>query len=289
MVWGTVAATVLCGACATSARSAGRSSAAPPVSSAGGASRTLHYTANGVFSGSRFVPASLGFNVVDVESTWDATHLPAGTKGMVWLGLCDGADAAFVRAVTRYLGNAGVFGYYLFDDPDPSGRGESGCTPAHLKEESDWIHAHDSGRKTFVLLMNLAGSADPSYQGTANPANTGIDLYGLDPYPCRTELAGCAYSYITKAVGAAEAWGIPAAQLVPVFQTFGGGAWPDDGGGSYALPTAAQEMQILATWDSVLPHPVLDYAYSWGSQRGDTALSAAPSLQPVLARHNAAR
>src|SRR5690349_6143236 len=119
MVWGAVAAAVLCGACATS-RSVGRSSAVPPVRSAGAASGTLHYTANGVFSGSGFVPEALGFNVVDVESTWDATHLPAGTQGMVWLGLCDGADAAFVRAVTPYLGEPRVFGYYLFDDPDPS-------------------------------------------------------------------------------------------------------------------------------------------------------------------------
>jgi hypothetical protein len=250
-------------------------------------SRTLHYTANGVFSGSRFLPGALGFDLVDVESTWDATHLPTGTKGLVWVGLCNGADATFTSTVTPYLNNPAVFGYYLYDDPDPTGRGKDRCTPADLKAESDWIHVHDPGKKTFVLLMNLSSSSRPRYEGSATPANSGIDLYGLDPYPCRSELHGCDYSYITKNVRAAESAGIPAAQLVPVFQTFGGGSWPDDGGGSYALPTADQERQILDTWASVLPHPVFDYAYSWGTQRGDTALATTPELQAVMAQHNA--
>jgi hypothetical protein len=134
--------------------------------------------------------------------------------------------------------------------------------------------------------MNMSSSTRPTYQGTYGPANTGIDLYGLDPYPCRSELAGCDDNYITNAVSAAEAWGVPAAQLVPTFQAFGGGAWVDDAGGSYVLPTATQEQQIVATWASALPHPAFDYAYSWGSQNGDTALAASPDLLAVLAQHN---
>ena len=251
--------------------------------------RTWHYTANGVYNGDTYSPGADGFNLLDVESTWWANHLPAGTKALVWLGLCTGADSTFVSTITPYLNHPGVLGYYLFDEPDPTGQWKSpACSATDLKAESDWIHAHDPGKKTFLMLMNMSSNSDPSYRGTYNPANTGIDLYGLDPYPCRSELNGCDYTFITKRVAAAEAWGIPAADLIPTFQTFGGGAWVDDGGGSYALPTASQEQQILATWASVLPHPVFDYAYSWGTQNGDVALDATPSLQTIMAQHNAA-
>ena len=245
-----------------------------------------HYTANGVFSGSTYSPGADGFNLVDVESTWWANHLPAGTKALVWLGLCNGADSTFTSTVTPYLNNPGVLGYYLFDEPDPTGQWKAQCTAANLKAESDWIHTHDPGKLTFLMLMNMSSNSHPTYEGTYNPANTGIDLYGLDPYPCRSELNGCDYTYITKRVAAAEAWGIPQSALVPVFQTFGGGGWVDDGGGSYALPTADQEKQLLATWDSVLPAPVFDYAYSWGTQNGDTSLNTSPDLQTVITAHN---
>jgi Ca2+-binding RTX toxin-like protein len=53
------------------------------------------------------------------------------------------------------------------------------------------------------------------------------------------------------------------------------------------MPTAAQEQQILSTWGSVLPHPAFDYAYSWGSQSGDTSLSGSAALKQIFAAHNA--
>jgi hypothetical protein len=92
---------------------------------------------------------------------------------------------------------------------------------------------------------------------------------------------------IPAAVTAATSAGIPLASLVPVYQTFGGGGYTDDSGGAYSLPTAAQEKQILATWKSVLPAPAFDYAYSWGTQNGDTALAQSTELQAVLKAHNA--
>jgi hypothetical protein len=54
------------------------------------------------------------------------------------------------------------------------------------------------------------------------------------------------------------------------------------------LPTASQEQQILATWGAVVPQPAFDFAYSWGIQENDSALVNTPSLQSVLAAHNAA-
>src|SRR5207253_220627 len=94
----------------------------------------------------------------------------------------------------------------------------------------------------------------------------------LDPYPCRSELGGCDYGRITVAVAAAETAGIPVGSIVPVYQAFGGGTWSDDGGGYYLLPTPSEEQQILATWAALIPTPVFDYAYSWGTQNSDQAL-----------------
>jgi hypothetical protein len=88
------------------------------------------------------------------------------------------------------------------------------------------------------------------------------------------------------AVTAAEKEGIQLADIVPVYQAFGGGTWIDDGGGSYQLPTAAQETEILSTWASLVPTPVFDYTYSWGVQNGDQTLQGSPALQPILLTHN---
>ncbi len=247
---------------------------------------TLHYTSNGVFDNGVFLPASLGFNLADVSSSSQLAELPSGVSALVYVGSCDGADAEFIAQVSPFIGDSRVFGFYLMDEPDPTGLYKPICPPANLKSESDWIHQNDPAARTFIVLMNLSSSDDPNYQGTYNPTNTDVDLFGLDPYPCRTELGGCDDSYITKAVAAAEAAGIPQSDIVPVFQAFGGGTAIDDGGGHYALPTPSQERAILNTWSSVAPEPVFDYAYSWGSQDGDFALDSSPDLQAVFQAHN---
>ena len=117
------------------------------------------------------------------------------------------------------------------------------CSAANLMAEADWVHANLPGTKTFIVLENQSATKSPTYQGTYYPANTHIDLYGLDPYPCRTELNGCSDSWISLAVHAAESAGVPLADIVPVYQTFGGGAWADDGGGQYMLPSAQRGVQ----------------------------------------------
>ena len=246
---------------------------------------SLHFTANGNFSGSTYLPGVDGFNLADVGSNAETAALPSGVKGLAWVGTCNGADATFQSFINSFAGDPKVFGFYLMDEPDPSS-----CPAANLKAESDWVHVVDSSWKTFIIEQDLAGTNAPSYQGGYSPANSDIDLYGLDPYPCRTEnpaAAPCAYNWINLAVTAAQAEGIPVADMVPVYQAFGLGTWVDDGGGQYQLPTAAQEQQILSTWGSLLPTPVFDYAYSWGVQQNDVALSDAPAdLGAVFATHN---
>ena len=247
----------------------------------------LHFASNGNFdSAGSYLPAAAGFNLADVSSPAQMDSLPDGVKGLVWIGQCNGVDTKFLNAVRPFIGHEKLFGFYLMDDPDPTGQHFPLCTADNLKAESDWIHANVPGAKTFILLMTMTSSRTPSFKDTYNPANSHVDLFGIDPYPCRTELNGCDYHQVDRYVAAAESAGVPRENMVPVYQTFGGGRWMDDGGGRYVLPTASQMQHILARWDALIPAPVFDFAYSWGSQNGDSALAGSPELQAVFLRRN---
>ena len=250
---------------------------------------TLHYAPNHNFDASgTWRPAAAGFNLADITDPGQLRDLPVGVKGLVWISLCAGADRRFVATLTPYMQEKGIFGFYLMDDPDPR-IGLAQCKPSALRAEADWIHAHVPGAVTFIVLMNLSAAATPSYQGTYNPITSHVDLYGIDPYPCRSELNGCSDTMIARYVAAAEAWGIPRARMVPVFQSFGGGRWSDGDGGEYRLPTAAQARAMLAQWRALIPAPRFDFAYSWGVQRGDHALEDTIDLRVVFSDHNKAR
>jgi hypothetical protein len=236
---------------------------------------SLHYTSNGNFVNGQYAPGADGFNLADVTSASELSELPSGVKALVWLGMTDGVTAAFMSAVESFAGSSQVYGFYLADEPAPSA-----TTAANFKAESDWIHANFPGAKTFIIEQDSSSELTPSFYYT--PANTDIDLFGLDPYPVNSGLpGGFDLGIIPLAVQAAEAAGIPRQDLAPVYQAFGGGGYSQ-----WAVPTPAQEQQILSTWGSVLPNPVFDYAYSWGAQVGDTALSNDPGLQRVFAAHN---
>jgi hypothetical protein len=242
---------------------------------------TLHYAAGSNSSGS-FAPAAAdGFNLADVGSVDELNALPTGDMGLVWIGLCNGADASFVSAVSPFIGNPELYGFYLMDEPDPTGQFAPLCPAANLKAESDWIHANVPGAKTFIVMMNMGADTNPSYANSYNPANSDLDLFGLDPYPCKQEFNGCDDSVIPASVMAAEAEGIPASSIVPVYQAFGGGGYS-----AWTVPTSADERQLLAAWQSVIPLAPFDYAYAWGVQNGDQALSVLPDLQLIFLQKN---
>lgn len=239
-----------------------------------GPTTTLHYGPNGNFNGNTYAPGADGFNLADVSSASTLSILPTGVKALVYLGMTGGVTPAFETAVQSFLKQPQVYGFFLADEPIP---GE--VSAANLKAESDYIHQVDPGVKTFITEYNISTPQNPSYAFT--PANTDIDLYGLDPYPVRPEFTGGVdYGVITAAVNAAEAAGIPQADIVPVYQAFGAssGAYS-----SWSVPTPAQAEQMLATWGSVVPNPAFDVAYSWGTQDGDTALATDPQLAQVFA------
>jgi hypothetical protein len=245
---------------------------------------SVHYTPNGNFGQSgRYLPLADGFNLADVDvgakSTLDS--LPAGVHGLVWLGDCGGATASFQAAVDAFAGDPKLFGFGVMDEPLPSA-----CPAANLLAEDNWIHAHVPGARTFAILENLGRDTNPTFAGSYTPGDSGLDLIGIDPYPVRSELRSPDYGEIARYVRQAEASGWPQASIVPVYQAFGGGNYPDDDNGYWVLPTAAQERQMLADWAAVVPHPEFDYAYSWGSQKKDTALDRSPALQAVFAAKN---
>jgi hypothetical protein len=250
----------------------------------------LHYAPNNNFLDGTYIPGQAGFNLADVGDVGQLKTLPADVQGLVWIGQCAGVDARFIATITPYLGNAAIFGFFLMDDPDPRPNrltGHAECEPANLIAESDWVHTHMPGAKTFIVPMNLSSANAPSFLGTYNPENSHVDFYGIDPYPCRTEINGCDYTMIDKFVLAAEASGIPRSRMVPTYQAFGAGNWRDGNGGVYTLPTAEQLREIMDRWRRALPAPAFDMAYSWGAQNGDVALENAPELQRAFAVQNA--
>ncbi|MGX5830128.1 hypothetical protein [Mesorhizobium sp. 43Arga] len=241
---------------------------------------TLHYASGGTAA----EIATAGFNLVDVSSVEQLNALPPGMKGLVWLDEANGASSSFIQKVTPFIGNPKVFGFFLVDEPDPTGKWGRYATASNLKAESDWIHSNLPGVKSFITMMNMGSAANPDFSNTFNPANTHIDYYGVDAYPVQT--GSVDYNMIDKTVAAAVASGVPTSQIVPVYQTFGGGKWTTDTGGKFVVPSTSQMQTMVDHWDKLVPSPAFDYAYAWGSQQGDTALGNSPALQAFFLEHN---
>jgi hypothetical protein len=237
---------------------------------------TRHYTANE--DGAYAAAAADGYDVHDTgtdPATIDA--LPGGGQALIWLGeKCpSGLSPSFTSAIDALGHDQRVFGYYLSDEPDPSACPQG---PANIAAEADYVHAHGPGQRTFGVIDDTPG-AWAAYA----PAHSHLDLVGLDPYPCRVDTAGCDDSLIDTAVKGAEAAGIPTADMVPTFQDFGGA-------GSWLMPTPSELTDILDRWAWLLPHPVMDYSYSWGCQDGSLSecLATRTDDQQVMAAHNRA-
>ncbi|MER9419209.1 calcium-binding protein [Mesorhizobium sp. M0306] len=245
---------------------------------------TLHYASGG----SATEIATAGFNLADVQYVSLVNALPDGMKGLVYLNEHEGVTASFIEKMTPFLGNPNVFGFYLVDEPDPTGRWGTYATAENLKAESDWIHEHFPGAKTFITMMNMGSPTNPDFTNTYNPANTHIDYFGIDPYPVRTGTDTVDYDMIDRAVAAAVKSGIPVNNIVPVYQAFGGGNWETSDGGRQVMPTPEQMQIMIDHWAALVPSPAFDYTYKWGTQNGDTALESSPELQAVFREHNLA-
>ncbi len=253
----------------------------------------MHYTSGPV--GDIF---AAGFNLADISSVPQLNALPEGMKGLVWIGTNVGATSAFQSQVRPFIGNPKLFGFRLGDEPDITGQYKTRTDPAHLMAESDWIHANVPGAKTFVTLMDMGPYEASSFIDTYNYANTHIDFFGLDPYPVRLLDDGTTIydiNYIDRTVKAALDSGITLAQIIPVFQAFGGGTWSvwtAGKPGGYKFPTPTQMKEMFDRWAKLVPNPVFDFAYIWEVKQGHTSLGSttpeALALRDLYKAHNTA-
>jgi hypothetical protein len=257
-----------------------------PARSEPSATAPRHFAVNSNFDAAgRFVPRAYGFNIADVSSAESLDGLPDGVLGLVWVGLCGGANAPFRALVDSVIHHPKLFGFYLMDDPDPSGRWNPRCRGEDLRAESDWIHARRASAVTFIALMNAGDDAAPAFDPALRPENSHVDLFGVAPYPCRRKWQECDYAMIGHFVEAARRIGIQDQSVVPIYQTFGGGSWSAAGGG-YRLPEAWELRRIIEIWRNLISAPVFDYAYSWGTQRSDASLATSTPLLEVFAQQN---
>jgi hypothetical protein len=251
----------------------------------------LHYSAG---AGSAQVVTGtstpMGFNLMDESSKAECDALPAGEVCLLYLGDTN-YDSTTQGIITSTATDAKVWGYYILDEPADS-------LVAVLKDYVDFIHANAPAKYSFFVMENDNTPTSPSYYMT--PTNTdmttALDLVGLDPYPVRAQFTGgIDLAVINAGVSEALTVGWSTAQLVPVYQAFGGP--PASEYASWTLPTAAQGTEILDTWAPLTPTPVFDYAYAWSQQAGDYPLGGAAGepaniaaqtiqLQIVYANHN---
>jgi hypothetical protein len=239
---------------------------------AAAATTTKHYISN--LSGSR-EPVALGYNVLDPSYSVSAVNaLPEGVQALVWLGQkCPTTiDSTFRARVDALRNNPKVYGFYLSDEPHiadcPNG-------PAALATRADYIRSTSPAHKSFIVLSKVADF------GPFKPANSHVDLVGLDPYPCSIANPQCDIAKIGQRVSAALSAGIPLAAIVPVYQAFGQENTDDH---YYNLPTPTQLQAMLDEWTRLVPTPVMDYTYGWAHQSSSNpTLIDSPALQQVFA------
>jgi hypothetical protein len=257
---------------------------------------TLHYVSN---LGSDHAPAArLGFNLFDMGPTRSQIDaLDPGQQALVWLGNLDNTNctpgyswARFTAAVDQLASDKKVYGYFISDEPHPRICPDAA---ADIRARADYIHTHTRSQRVFIVVMDAArecGVAMGCEYAAMRPSITHVDLIGVDPFPCGP--AWCTPSHIDQEVRRAEASGIPASAIVPVFQVFGQ-TCTSRKSKYYALPTVAQLTDMLARWAALVPHPAFDFSYTWRS-RGPacpgldraTGANGYADLQSVIRQHN---
>ena len=96
--------------------------------------RVRHFTPNANFySNGTFLPSKAGFDLADVSTLGELDRLPEGTMGLFWVGQCSGASTEFRSIVEPVIDHSKLFGFYIMDDPDPTGRWRPLCTVSDLR------------------------------------------------------------------------------------------------------------------------------------------------------------
>lgn len=236
---------------------------------------------------------ALGYDLVDVRAEESlVAGVPAGMQALLWVGNFTCGDFeldfdAFTRAVRRFGRDPKVYGWYLSDEPNS---GECPRVAQEIRRRADYVKQHAPGQISFISLTDWP-------MKPVAPRRVDVDLYGLDPYPCKGSAKtrdDCNIDAIDRMVRMADDAGIPRRAVAPVFQTFGQSC--SEGDKQYWLPTEDQFREILARWDLLTPRPPLEISYSWGHQEkwacpalSDAAGGAHPDLQSIMKARNTTR
>jgi Calcineurin-like phosphoesterase len=215
--------------------------------------------------------AANGWNLLDVGSSDAANALPAGTKGLVWVGDYDNGSCSWqlpdddlTAEVSSAIGDAKVAGYFFSDEPDPDACPNA---PAEHEARSDLIHSLDPAKFTVIVLDANSGQKSldeiPLWKGAA-------DYVGLDPYPCYQGQA-CDYAWINSVIAAADQAGLP---YWGVAQAFNDSTW--------RWPTAAEESHMLSQWAASKQRGFMTFAWTWAGND----LTSRPALLRVLRQYN---
>lgn len=220
---------------------------------------------------------SSGWNLIDVGSKSSADQLPAGAKGLIWVGDYDNSscswemtDAALKSQVAEAVGDPKVFGYLFSDEPNPYA---CPSAPAQHKARNVLIHSIDSRARTVVVLDSngLKGRATPDSLEQLPLWKGAADVIGLDPYPCYQGLP-CDFSWIDKTIHAADSAGL---NYWGVVQAFNGSSW--------RWPTPTELSHMLDQWAGSKETGYMTFAWVWAGNR----LASQPDLLGVLRRFNA--
>ncbi|XRQ11441.1 hypothetical protein ACN3XK_11320 [Actinomadura welshii] len=231
---------------------------------------------------------ALGYDLVDVRADASlVSGVPPGMQAFLWVGNFHCGEfelgfESFKRAVREFGRDPRVYGWYLSDEPDA---GDCPEIAEEIRVRAEYIAEHAPGQVSYISLTDFP----------MKPlARVGVDLVGLDPYPCQgsaTPEEHCDIGAIDQMVGMADDAGIPRARIAPVLQTFGQSC--STGDKQYWLPTEPQFREILASWDRLAPSPPLEISYSWGHQDewacptlADAAGGEHPDLQSIMKARN---
>jgi hypothetical protein len=255
---------------------------------------------------------SMGYNIQDVNPDSSSIRsLPSGVQAMVWTGdaFCGHGMKwdSFKKFVSANRSNTKIYGYFLIDEPQTH---KCSSIAKVIRDRADYIHClaiasdkysngrhkvasdgsclNDKGQKTARKTPHKAYIVDEYNYDYAKVREsiTHVDLFAIDPYPCRPK--GCKFSgggdYFRERIARAKTY-FTDSHIVPTYQAFGGDGWK--------MPTSTQMKQILAEYDKALPKVEMDVVYSYRDNKsggpGDTypGLIRSSSLQQILKAHNA--
>lgn len=215
--------------------------------------------------------ASFGWNLLDVSSKAEADQLPAGTRGLVWVGDYDNSsctwevsDSDLQSELPAMGADRRVYGFFISDEADPHA---CPAAPDQHAARTHLIHRLSPGKPTIMVMDSNSGAQTlDQIRGWLGAT----DFVALDPYPC---YAGkrCKYAWIDQLIKAADRAGL---HYWGVVQAFADDTW--------RWPTPTEEKHMLSQWTTSNESGYMTFSWRWHGQ----TLASRPELLRVFKTYN---